>query len=308
MRWGKRTSADPNNTNSNSLHATFHVGVQAMIVCVPAVPNIAVNYAKDGLDQNTLSLRRFQSDETRAVIEEARSCTAADTVLATQAEIHQYSNVDTSGDFEDAAPDEEEMMYAVNYAKDGLDQNTLSLRRFQSDETRSVIEEARSCTAADTALATQAEIHQYSNVDTSGDFEDAAPDEEEMMYADNYAKDGLDTNTFSLRRFQSEETTSFTSIEEALSRSTADTVLTTQADIHQYSNVDTSGDSGDAVSDEKEMMYGIATANSVYEDTNLNQSNPTPHYCAYRYYGGLGRPILKLSCNDNGRVTNGSIS
>ncbi|KAI8486280.1 hypothetical protein Bbelb_359960 [Branchiostoma belcheri] len=166
MRWGKRSSADPNNTNSNSLHATLHVGVQAMIVCVPAVPNIA----------------------------------------------------------------------------------------------------------------------------------------------DNYAKDGLDTNTFSLRRFQSEETTSVTSIEEAVSRSTADTALTTQADIHQYSNVDTSGDSGDAASDEKEMMYGIATANSVYEDTNLNQSNPTPHYCAYRYYGGLGRPISKLSNNYNGRVTNGSIS
>ncbi|KAI8486279.1 hypothetical protein Bbelb_359950 [Branchiostoma belcheri] len=124
---------------------------------------------------------------------------------------------------------------ADDCAKKELDTNTLSLRRFQSDETLSVIEEARSCTAADTALATQAEIHQYSNVDTSGDFEDAAPDEEEMM-------------------------------------------------------------------------YGIATANSVYEDTNLNQSNSTSHNYAYRYYGGLGRPISKLSNNDNGRVTNGSIS
>ncbi|KAI8509415.1 hypothetical protein Bbelb_132630 [Branchiostoma belcheri] len=126
MRWRKRSSADPNNTNSNSLHATLHVGVQAMIVCVPAVPNIAVNYAKDGLDPNTFSQRRVQSDETRSVIEEARTCTAADTALATQAEIHQYSNVDTSGDFEDAAPDEEEMMYGIATANSVYEDTNLN--------------------------------------------------------------------------------------------------------------------------------------------------------------------------------------
>ncbi|XP_019632361.1 PREDICTED: uncharacterized protein LOC109475993 [Branchiostoma belcheri] len=52
--------------------------------------------------------------------------------------------------------------------------------------------------------------------------------------------------------------------------------------VFKYSNVDTSWDFEDAAPDEEEMMYGIATANSVYEDTNLNQSSihPTPHYCA----------------------------
>ncbi|KAI8486795.1 hypothetical protein Bbelb_355430 [Branchiostoma belcheri] len=101
-----------------------------------------------------------------------------------------------------------------------------------------------------------------------------------LNIADNYAKEELDPNTFSLRRFQSHETTSVAIIEEARSCTAADTAITTQAEIHQYSNVDTSGDSGDAESNEEEMLYGIATANSVYEDTNLNQSNSTSHYHA----------------------------
>ncbi|KAI8509417.1 hypothetical protein Bbelb_132650 [Branchiostoma belcheri] len=121
-----------------------------MIVCVPAVPNIADDCAKKELDTNTLSLRRFQSDETLSVIEEARSCTAADTALATQAEIHQYSNVDTSGDFEDAAPDEEEMMYGTAtansvYEDTNLNQSNSTSHNYADTAVKKIVYRPKCC-------------------------------------------------------------------------------------------------------------------------------------------------------------------
>ncbi|XP_019619858.1 PREDICTED: uncharacterized protein LOC109466568 [Branchiostoma belcheri] len=83
----------------------------------------------------------------------------------------------------------------------------------------------------------------------------------------------------------------------------ADTAFTTQVEVHQYSNDDTPGHSADTEegqdqgqsashideteSDEEERPYGMAAANSAYEDTDLHQNetvpgnhNTAPHYCA----------------------------
>ncbi|KAI8517992.1 hypothetical protein Bbelb_040090 [Branchiostoma belcheri] len=114
----------------------------------------------------------------------------------------------------------------------------------------------------------------------------------------------LDLNTFSQRGFKLDENQT----------AVADTTLTTQAEIHhQYSNDDTPGHSGDTEegqdhqyasegnssrgatgpdpqqvleqpasqineieSDEEIRPYGIAAANSAYEDTNLYQNECVP--------------------------------
>ncbi|KAI8511229.1 hypothetical protein Bbelb_103290 [Branchiostoma belcheri] len=122
--------------------------------------------------------------------------------------------------------------------------------------------------------------------------------------------------------------------------SAADTALSTRAEIHQYSNDDTPGHSGDTEegqdhyasaappplpvcdgygpgatgpdplqpgagqpvchmdeteSDEEERPYGMATENPVYEDTNLNQSHPTPYYCAVNVNQSESTPSVSRS-------------
>ncbi|KAI8511078.1 hypothetical protein Bbelb_101780 [Branchiostoma belcheri] len=92
---GKRSSTNRDNTNPSS--ATLHVGVQAMVACVHAVPNIANYRIKEELDPNSFPLRRFQLVETPLTVTGEARYRPQRTALTTQADIHQYSNDDTPG-------------------------------------------------------------------------------------------------------------------------------------------------------------------------------------------------------------------
>ncbi|KAI8511228.1 hypothetical protein Bbelb_103280 [Branchiostoma belcheri] len=183
----KQSSTNRNHTNPSS--ATFHAGVQAMVISVPAVPN--AYQIQEELDPNTFSLRRSQLVQTPSVTDEARSrlhavtqTAAADTAVTTQAEIHQYSNDDTSGHSAD----------------------------------------------------TEEGQHHYAS---------AAPPPLPVGEDEDSSSPGA-TSPYPLQPRSGQH-------------------------VRQTDEIE---------SDEEEMPYGMATENPVYEDTNLNQINPTPYYCA----------------------------
>ncbi|KAI8500446.1 hypothetical protein Bbelb_220120 [Branchiostoma belcheri] len=163
------------------MNATFHAGVQAIVVCVPAVPNIY--HIQEERDPNTFSLR--QSVQTPSVTGQARPChhsvtqtAAADAAFTTRAEIHQYSNDDTPGHSGDTDEGQE---------------------------------------------------HHYAS---------AAPHE------DSSSPGATCPDSLQLGSGQ------------------------------PVSQID------EAECDEEERPYGMATDNPLYEDTNINRSDQTPHYCA----------------------------